>query len=52
MEVIQGREWVILEKVADRLKVIMRHANLFTAQRYLGKVSDVEAIRWIENIHG
>ena len=33
-------------------KVILRHANLSTTQRYLGKVSDKEAIRWIENIHG
>jgi hypothetical protein len=33
-------------------KVILRHANLSTTQRYLGKVSDTEAIRWIENIHG
>jgi len=33
-------------------KVILRHANLSTTQRYPGKVSDVEAIRWIENIHG
>ena len=31
-------------------KVILRHANLSTTQRYLGKVSDSEAIRWIENI--
>jgi len=31
-------------------KVILRHANLSTTQRYLGKVSDAEAIRWIENI--
>jgi len=31
-------------------KVILRHANLSTTQRYLGKVSDDEAIRWIENI--
>ena len=31
-------------------KVILRHANLST-QRYLGKVSDVEAIRWIENLY-
>jgi hypothetical protein len=23
-----------------------------TTQRYLGKVSDTEAIKWIENIHG
>ncbi len=33
-------------------KVILRHANLFTTQRYLGKVSDVEAVRWIENLYG
>jgi len=32
-------------------KVILRHANLSTTQRYLGKVSDTEAIRWIENIY-
>ena len=30
-------------------KVILRHANLATTQRYLGKVSDTEAMRWIEN---
>jgi len=28
-------------------KVILRHANLSTTQRYLGKVSDIEAMRWI-----
>jgi len=33
-------------------KVILRHADLSTTQRYLGKVSDCEAIRWIENLHG
>ena len=33
-------------------KVILRHANLSTTQRYLGTISDVEAIRWIENIYG
>ncbi len=32
-------------------KVILRHANLSTTQRYLGKVSDTEAINWIENIY-
>jgi integrase len=32
-------------------KVILRHANLSTTQRYLGKVSDVEAMRWIENLY-
>jgi integrase len=33
-------------------KVILRHANLSTTQRYLGKVSDSEALRWIDNLHG
>ncbi len=32
-------------------KIILRHANLATTQRYLGKVSDTEAIYWIENIY-
>jgi integrase len=33
-------------------KVIMRHAHLSTTQRYLGKVTDVESMRWIENLYG
>lgn len=33
-------------------KVILRHANLSTTQRYLGKVSDIEAMKWIENLYG
>ena len=33
-------------------KVILRHANLSTTQCYLGKISDVEAMRWIENLYG
>jgi integrase len=32
-------------------KVILRHANLSTTQRYLGKVSDTEAMRWIDNLY-
>jgi integrase len=32
-------------------KVILRHANLATTQRYLGKITDVEAVRWIENLY-
>ena len=32
-------------------KVILRHANLSTTQRYLGKVSEPEAVRWIENLY-
>ena len=33
-------------------KIILRHANLSTTQLYLGKISDNEAIRWIENLYG
>ena len=33
-------------------KVLLRHSNPSTAQRYLGKISDVEAMRWIDNLHG
>ncbi|NNK94966.1 MAG: site-specific integrase [Desulfobacterales bacterium] len=33
-------------------KVILRHADLSTTQRYLGKVNDSEAIRWIEKLYG
>jgi integrase/recombinase XerD len=33
-------------------KVILRHANLATTQRYLGKIQDTEAKRWIENLYG
>ncbi len=33
-------------------KIILRHSNLSITQRYLGKISDVEALRWIENLHG
>jgi integrase/recombinase XerD len=34
------------------LKVLLRHSNISTTQRYLGKISDAEAIRWIDNLHG
>jgi integrase len=33
-------------------KVILRHTNLSTTQRYLGKVTDIEAMRWIDSIYG
>jgi integrase len=32
-------------------KVILRHSNLVTTQRYLGTMNDVVAIRWIDNIY-
>ena len=31
---------------------MLRHANLSTARRYLGTVSDVEATKWIGNVYG
>lgn len=33
-------------------KVILRHADLSTTQRYLNTVNDTEAIRWIETLYG
>jgi len=33
-------------------KIVLRHSNLSTTQRYLGKVRDIEAMRWIDSIHG
>jgi integrase/recombinase XerD len=33
-------------------KVILRHSDLSTTQRYLGEVNDIEAIKWIEALHG
>lgn len=32
-------------------KISLRHSNLSTIQRYLGKVSDTETMHWIENIY-
>ena len=32
-------------------KIILRHANLSTTQDYLGKISDTEALRWIETLY-
>jgi hypothetical protein len=46
---LASRSGTLIEIVS---KVIMRHAHLSTTQRYLGKVTDVEAMRWIENLYG
>jgi hypothetical protein len=43
-----SRSGTLIEIVS---KVILRHAHNSTTQRYLGKVTDVEAIRWIENLY-
>jgi len=33
-------------------KIILRHSNLSTTERYLGKISDVEAMKWIDKLYG
>jgi integrase/recombinase XerD len=43
-----SRSGVAIEIVS---KVILRHINLSAAQRYLGKFTDTEAMRWIENLY-
>ena len=32
-------------------KVILRHSNLSTTERYLGKISDIDAMKWIDNLY-
>jgi integrase/recombinase XerD len=32
-------------------KIILRHSNLATTQRYLGEISEIEAMRWIDRLH-
>ena len=44
-----SRNGVPLEVVS---KVILRHQDLKTTQVYLGRISDVEAIRWMDVLHG
>jgi len=44
-----SRNGVPLEVVS---KVILRHQDLKTTQVYLGKVTDFEAIRWMDILHG
>jgi len=46
-----SRSGTPLEIVSE---VLLRNSNLSMSatQRYLGKISDVEAIRWIDNLHG
>jgi integrase/recombinase XerD len=44
-----SRNGVPLELIS---KVLLRHQNLKTTQLYLGKVSDSEAIRWMDILYG
>jgi integrase/recombinase XerD len=46
---IASRSGVPIEIVS---KVILRHANLSTTERYPGKISDVDVMKWIDNLHG
>jgi len=32
-------------------KIILRHSNLSTTQRYLDNISDIEAMKWIDNLY-
>jgi integrase/recombinase XerD len=43
-----SRNGIPLEIVS---KVILRHQDLKTTQAYLGKISDMEAIRWMDILH-
>ncbi len=43
-----SRNGVLLEIIS---KIILRHQDLKTTQMYLGKVSDTEAIRWMDVLH-
>jgi integrase len=44
-----SRNGVPLELIS---KILLRHQNLKTTQLYLGRVSDSEAIRWMDILHG
>ena len=44
-----SRNGIPLEIVS---KVILRHRDLKTTQVYIGKISDSEAIRWMDILHG
>jgi len=32
-------------------KIILRHSNLATTERYLDKISDIEALKWIDTLY-
>ena len=44
-----NRNSVPLEVVS---KILLRHQDLKTTQVSLGKISDTEAIRWMDMLHG
>ncbi len=44
-----SRNGIPLEVIS---KVILRHQDLKTTQMYLGKISETEALRWMDVLHG
>ena len=38
--------------MSEASEVMLRRKNLKTTQVYLGKVSEFEAIRWMDILHG
>jgi integrase/recombinase XerD len=44
-----SRNGIPLEVVS---KVLLRHQDIKTTQMYLGKITDTEAIRWMDVLHG
>ena len=44
-----SRNGVPLEVIS---KVILRHQDLKTTQMYLGRISETEALRWMDVLHG
>jgi integrase len=34
------------------ISILLRHVHLSTTQRYVGKISDTEALKWIEKLYG
>jgi integrase/recombinase XerD len=44
-----SRNGVPLEVIS---KVILRHQDLKTTQMYLGRISEIEALRWMDVLHG
>ena len=44
-----SRNGVPLEVIS---KVLLRHQDLKTTQMYLGKISEAEALRWMDTLHG
>ena len=44
-----SRNGVPLEVIS---KVILRHQDLKTTQMYLGRISESEALRWMDMLHG